>query len=80
MIFERDMPAPRPLGPPSKKAAFGGSLWTRLHKDICRVLSKWREDVKDGVAPDSCTADLVVLLKQQRFATNAAIQCCCILL
>jgi len=73
MIFERDMPAPRPLGPPSKKAAFGGSLWTRLHKDICRVLSKWREDVKDGVAPDSCTADLVVLLKQQRMRLFSAV-------
>ena len=41
----------------SKKAALGGSLRMGRHKDICGVLSKWREVVKDGVAPDSCTAD-----------------------
>jgi hypothetical protein len=35
----------------SKKAALGGSLTTGRHKDICGVLSKWREVVKDGVAP-----------------------------
>jgi hypothetical protein len=29
------------------------------HKDICGVLSKWREVFKEGVTPDSCTADLV---------------------
>jgi hypothetical protein len=46
----------------SKKAAVRGSLWTGRHKHICRVLSKWREVVKDGVAPDSCTADLVAFL------------------
>ena len=34
----------------SKKTALGGSLWTGRHKDICGVLSKWREVVKDGVA------------------------------
>ena len=44
----------------SKKAALGGSLLMGRHKDICGVLSKWREVVKDGVAPDSCTADLVI--------------------
>jgi hypothetical protein len=43
----------------SKKAEMGGSLRTGRHKDIFGVLSKWREVVKDGVAPDSCTADLV---------------------
>jgi len=43
----------------SKKAALGGNLTTGRHKDICGVLGKWREVVKDGVAPDSCTADLV---------------------
>jgi hypothetical protein len=43
----------------SKKAALGGSLMTGRHKDICGVLSKWREVVKDGVSPDSCTAKLV---------------------
>ena len=37
----------------SKKAALGGSLLTGRHKDICGVLRKWREAVKDGVAPDS---------------------------
>ena len=37
----------------SKKAALGGSLTTGRHKDICGVLRKWREAVKDGVAPDS---------------------------
>ncbi len=29
------------------------------HKDICGVLSKWRQVVKDGVSPDSCPADLL---------------------
>ncbi len=47
-----------------KKAASGGSLTTGRHKDICGVLRKWREAVKDGVAPDSCTADLVVFLQR----------------
>jgi hypothetical protein len=37
----------------SKKAALDGSLRTGLHKDICGILSRWREVVKDGVAPDS---------------------------
>jgi tetratricopeptide (TPR) repeat protein len=48
----------------SKKAALGGSLLTGRHKDICGVLSKWREVVKDGVTPDSCTADLVAFLQR----------------
>jgi tetratricopeptide (TPR) repeat protein len=48
----------------SKKAALGGSLTTGRHKDICGVLSKWREVVKDGVSPDSCTADLVAFLQR----------------
>jgi tetratricopeptide (TPR) repeat protein len=48
----------------SKKAALGGNLTTGRHKDICGVLSKWREVVKDGVAPDSCTADLVAFLQR----------------
>jgi hypothetical protein len=42
----------------SKKAALGGRLWTGRHKDICEVLRKWRDVVKDGVAPDSSTAEL----------------------
>jgi hypothetical protein len=49
---------------PPKKAALGGSLTTGRHKDICVVLSKWREVVKGGVAPDSCTADLVAFLQR----------------
>jgi len=49
----------------SKKAALGGSLLTGRHKDICGVLRKWREAVKDGVAPDSCTAELVAFLQQR---------------
>ncbi len=48
----------------SKKAASGGDLTTVRHKDICVVLRKWREVVKDGVAPDSCTADLVAFLQR----------------
>ena len=48
----------------SRKAALGGSLKTGRHKDICGVLSKWREVVKDGVAPDSCTKDLVAFLQR----------------
>jgi hypothetical protein len=35
----------------SRKVASGGSLTTGRHKDICGVLSKRREVVKDGVAP-----------------------------
>jgi len=31
----------------------GGSLTTGRHKDICGVLRKWRDVVKDGVSPDS---------------------------
>jgi hypothetical protein len=49
---------------PPKKAALGGSLTTGRHKDICVVLSKWREVVKGGVAPDSCTAELVSFLQR----------------
>jgi hypothetical protein len=49
----------------SKKAALGGSLTTGLHKDICGVLRKWREAVKVGVAPDSCTAQLVAFLHRK---------------
>ena len=48
----------------SKKAALGWCLWTGRHKDICGVLSKWREVVKDGVAPDACTADMVAFLQR----------------
>jgi hypothetical protein len=49
----------------SKKAALGGSLTTGRHKGICGVLCKWREAVKDHVAPDSCTAKLVAFLQQE---------------
>ena len=48
----------------SKKATLGGSLTMGRHKDICRVLSKWREVLKDVVSPDSCTADLVAFLQR----------------
>ena len=48
----------------SKKAALGVNLWPGRHKDICGVLRKWREAVKDGVAPDSCTAELVAFLQR----------------
>jgi len=48
----------------SKKAALGGSLTMGWHKDICGVLSKWRKVVKDGLAPDSCTAALVAFLQR----------------
>jgi hypothetical protein len=34
------------------------------HKGIYGVLGKWREVVKDDVAPDSCTADLVAFLQR----------------
>jgi hypothetical protein len=43
----------------SKKAAMGGCLATGRHKDTCGVLKKWRDVVKDGVSPDSFTAELV---------------------
>jgi hypothetical protein len=46
----------------SKQAALGRSLRTGLHKDICGVLHKWREVVKDSMLSDSCTAELVAFL------------------
>ena len=49
----------------SKKAALGGSLTMGRHKDICGVLRKWREVVKDGVSSDLCTADLVAFLQRE---------------
>jgi hypothetical protein len=57
----------------SKKAALGGSLTKGRHKDICGVLSKWCEVVKDGVAPDSCTAELLELLQRKKCASPAVI-------
>jgi hypothetical protein len=48
----------------SKKFSMGGNLITGRHKDICGVLDKWRKVVKDGAAPDSCTADLVAFLRR----------------
>jgi tetratricopeptide (TPR) repeat protein len=48
----------------SKKAALGGNLLTGRHKDICGVLGKWRQVVKDGVSPDSCTVDLLAFLQR----------------
>jgi hypothetical protein len=55
-----------------EKAAVGGSLTTGRHKDICGVLSKWREVVKDGVAPDSCTAELVAFLQREKRRRGSA--------
>ena len=49
----------------SKKASLVGCLCTGLHKDICGGLSKWRDVVKDGVAPDSCTAELLAFLQRE---------------
>jgi len=49
----------------SKKAALGGNLRTERHKDICGVLRKWRDVVKDGVSPDSCTAELMAFLQRE---------------
>ena len=44
------------------------------HKDICGVLGKWIEVVKcrikDGVATDSCTADLQAFLQRNAFARD----------
>jgi len=48
----------------SDKVELGGNMMMGRHKDICGVLGKWRQVVKDGVAPDSCTADLVAFLQQ----------------
>jgi hypothetical protein len=48
----------------SKKAAFGRSLTTGRHEDICGLFKKWRKVVKDRVAPDPCTADLVAFLQR----------------
>ena len=48
----------------SRRAALGGNMLLGRHKDICGVLKKWREVVKDGVAPDSCTADLVAFVQR----------------
>jgi hypothetical protein len=49
----------------SKKAALGGNLWTGRHKDICGVLRKWRDVVRDAVSPDLCTAELVAFLQRE---------------
>ena len=50
----------------SKKAAHGGHVMMGRHKDICGVLSKWREVVKGGLAPDSLTVDLVAFLEKNK--------------
>jgi len=44
----------------------GGNLLMGRHKDICGVLSKWREVVKGGLAPDSLTVDLVAFLEKNK--------------
>jgi hypothetical protein len=48
----------------SKEATLGGNLLTGRHTDICGVLGKWRQVVKDGVSPDSFSADLVAFLQR----------------
>ena len=48
----------------SKKAALGGNLIAGRHKDICGVLGKWRQVVKDGVSTDSFSTDLMVFLQR----------------
>jgi hypothetical protein len=50
-LFQRRSPKVKKMA--SEKAALGGSLGTGWHKDICGVLSKWRDIVKDGVPPSS---------------------------
>jgi len=48
----------------SKSVASGGTLLLGRHKDVCGVLGKWRQVVKDGLSPDSCSADLLAFLQQ----------------
>ena len=48
-----------------EKSRIGRESDDRRQKDICGVLSKWREAVKGGVAPDSCTAELVAFLQRE---------------
>jgi tetratricopeptide (TPR) repeat protein len=48
----------------SKKAALGGNWFAGRHKDICELLRKWRQDLKDGVEPGSCTVDLLAFLQR----------------
>jgi len=47
-----------------EKAAWGGDLKIGWHRDIGRILSTWREVVKVSVAPDSCSKQLLVFLRQ----------------
>jgi hypothetical protein len=49
----------------SKKTSFGWNLRTGLHKDICGVFGKWSQVVKDGVASDSCIAELLACLQRK---------------
>ena len=49
----------------SKSIASGRHLLLGRHKDLCGVLGKWRRQVvKDGMSPDSCSADLLAFLQQ----------------
>ena len=50
----------------SKSVAAGGCPSTGRHKDICRLLGKWRSVGKDGVSPDSLRADLLEFLRQRQ--------------
>ena len=48
-----------------EKGRIGRESDDRQHKDICGVLCKWREAVKDSVSPDSCTTELVAFLHRE---------------
>ena len=48
----------------ARKDKRGGIFVTGRHKDICGLLGKWRQIVKHGVSPDSCTADLLAFLRR----------------
>ena len=59
----------------SKKATVGGDCFAERHKDICAVLGKWRQVVKGGVSPDSCTADLMTSSSDECTSTHPAGAC-----
>jgi hypothetical protein len=60
----------------SKKAALGGSLTTGRHKDVCGVLSKRREVVKDRVSPESCTAEPLAFWQRKMHITSRHLDTC----
>lgn len=49
----------------SKSVVSGGSLLEGMHRDMCGVLCKWRQQVaKHGASPDVLRADLLHFLGQ----------------